>query len=305
MNQNFYEMLVQIAGEENVRVDEAMKKHTTFRVGGAADYLVTPSDGDSIAKIIDCCKNMNIDFYIIGNGSNLLVSDKGFRGVIIKIYDKMNSITWDDNEVIVQAGCLLSVLGRECARRSLTGFEFASGIPGTLGGAVAMNAGAYGGELSDCIISVKMLSSDGSIRWYDKSEMEFGYRKSKATKDGLIVLEARLMFEPGNKELIDAKMQELSEARRSKQPLEFPSAGSTFKRPEGYFAGKLIEDAGLKGFRHGGACVSPKHSGFVINDQNATATEIIELIEIIKDKVFDKFGVHLEMEVKKIGDFLT
>ncbi len=303
MNQNFYEMLVRIAGEQNVCVDEAMKKHTTFRVGGNADYLVTPTDADSVARLVECCKREKVDFYIIGNGSNLLVSDNGYRGVIIKIYNKMNSMVWNDNIVTAQAGCLLSVIGHECAARSLTGFEFASGIPGTLGGAVAMNAGAYGGEMADCVEAVRMLSDDGTVRWYDKSEMAFGYRQSKANMEGLIVLEVKISLNHGIKEEIDARMEELRAARITKQPLEYPSAGSTFKRPEGHYAGKLIEEAGLKGLRHGGACVSPKHSGFVINDRNATAAEILELIEIIKAKVYEKSGVKLEMEVKKIGDF--
>lgn len=303
MNQNIYEKLVQIVGNENVLVDESMKKHTTFRIGGTADYFVTPENVPEIAELIEVCKEEEIPYFVMGNGSNLLVSDTGYRGVIIQIYDKMNRIEWKDDGAIVMAGCLLSYFGKEAARRGLSGFEFGTGIPGTMGGAVAMNAGAYGGEIADCIVRARMMDKDGNIRWYDKEELELGYRMSAAIKHELIVLEAEIHLVKDEVDAIQNRLKELSEARRSKQPLEYPSAGSTFKRPEGYFAGKLIQDAGFKGFRCGGAMVSDKHSGFVININDATAEDVMDVINTVTDGVFEKFGVRLEMEVKRLGDF--
>lgn len=303
MNQVIFERLVHIVGKDNVLADELMKKHTTFKIGGAADFFVTPCDVISVGKIVQVCRELNVPYYVMGNGSNLLVSDDGYRGVVIQIYDKLNNIIWQDEKAVVMAGCLLSKFGNEAAARGLTGFEFGTGIPGTMGGAVAMNAGAYGGEIADCIVRARMMDEDGEVRWYDKEELELGYRRSLATKMGLIVLEAEIALKKGDKEAIKERLAELALARRSKQPLEYPSAGSTFKRPEGYFAGKLIEDAGLKGYRHGGAMVSDKHSGFVINVDNATSKEIIELIRTVQSAVYDQFGVKLEMEVKLLGDF--
>ncbi len=303
MNQIIYEKLVEIVGKDNVLVDESMKKHTTFRIGGVADFFVTPCSILSVGEVVAACKMLQVPYFIIGNGSNLLVSDTGYRGVIIQIYDKLNNITWNGCSVTVEAGALLSRVGNEAAKRSLTGFEFATGIPGTMGGAVAMNAGAYGGEIKDCIVGAKVLMPDGSVMWYDKEALELGYRTSAVSKNGLVVLEAELLLENGDEEAIREKLNELSQARRSKQPLEYPSAGSTFKRPEGYFAGKLIQDAGFKGFRNGGAMVSDKHSGFVINYDNATAKDVIELIKIVQKGVFEQFGVTIEMEVKMLGEF--
>lgn len=303
MNQEIFEKLVQIVGKENVLVNESMKKHTTFRIGGEADFFVTPCNTNEIGQIIGKCRNMQIPYYVIGNGSNLLVSDSGYRGVIVQIYDKLNRIEWKENGAVVMAGCLLSKFGNEAAKRGLSGFEFGTGIPGTMGGAVAMNAGAYGGEIADCIVRAKMMDTDGNIRWYEKEELELGYRMSAAIKYHLIVLEAEIHLEKGNVEEIRGRLEELSDARRSKQPLEYPSAGSTFKRPEGYFAGKLIQEAGFKGFRSGGAMVSEKHSGFVINVKDATAKDVMDVIQTVSDGVFTKFGVRLEMEVKRLGDF--
>lgn len=303
MNQNIYEKLVQIVGRDNVLVDESMKRHTTFRIGGVADFFVTPCSILSVGEVVAACKEMQVPYFVMGNGSNLLVSDEGYRGVIIQIYDKLNRITWEGNQVTVMAGALLSKVGNEAAARSLTGFEFATGIPGTVGGAVTMNAGAYGGEIKDCIIGATVLESNGNIRWYTKDELELGYRMSAVVKKNLVVLDAKLQLLEGNQEEIYAKLRELSEARRDKQPLEYPSAGSTFKRPEGYFAGKLIQDAGFKGYRHGGAMVSDKHSGFVINYENATAKDVIELIQTVQKGVLEQFGVTIEMEVKMLGEF--
>lgn len=303
MNQNIFDRLVQIAGKDNVLVNESMKKHTTFRIGGAADFFVTPCSVTQVGQLIRECRKMEIPYYVMGNGSNLLVSDNGYRGVIIQIYDKLNDIEWREDGAVVMAGCLLSRFGNEAAKRGLSGFEFATGIPGTMGGAVAMNAGAYGGEIADCIVRAQMMDLDGNIRWYEKDELELGYRMSAAVKHSLIVLEAQIQLTGGNPEEIKKRLEQLSDARKSKQPLEYPSAGSTFKRPEGYFAGKLIQEAGFKGFSHGGAMVSDKHSGFVINVKDATAEDVMAVIHAVSDGVYEKFGVRLEMEVKRLGDF--
>lgn len=303
MNQDIFDRLVQIAGKDNVLVNESMKKHTTFRIGGPADFFVTPCSALQTGRLICECRQMGIPYYVMGNGSNLLVSDNGYRGVIIQIYDRLNEIEWQEDGAVVMAGCLLSRFGNEAAKKGLTGFEFATGIPGTMGGAVAMNAGAYGGEIADCIVRARMMDVDGVIRWYEKDELELGYRMSAAIKHNLIVLEAEIKLAKGNTEEIKKKLVELSNARKSKQPLEYPSAGSTFKRPEGYFAGKLIQDAGFKGFSHGGAMVSDKHSGFVINVKDATAEDVMAVINAVSDGVYEKFGVRLEMEVKRLGDF--
>lgn len=303
MNQSIYKRLTEIVGNDNVLTGESMKKHTTFRIGGEADYFVTPCDILDIGRIIKVCRQENVPYFVMGNGSNLLVGDKGYRGVIIQVYDKLNSITWENDTATVMAGCLLGRFGREAARRGLSGFEFATGIPGTFGGAVAMNAGAYGGEIKDCLVAARMMDADGNVRWYDKEELLFGYRMSAAIKYNLIVLEAKIKLTESTTEAVNERINELTTARKTKQPLEYPSAGSTFKRPEGYFAGKLIQDAGFKGYKHNGAMVSDKHSGFVINENNATAKDVMELIDTVQKGVYDKFGIKLEMEVKCLGDF--
>lgn len=301
MNQALYDQLVAAVGKDSVLQDEPMKKHTTFRIGGVADYFVTPCNVKGIEQVIAICKANNVPFFVMGNGSNLLVSDDGYRGVIIQILDRMNEITWDGCKANVMAGCLLSKFGNEAAKRGLTGFEFATGIPGTMGGAVMMNAGAYGGEIKDCLVRVQMMDEDGNIAWFSREEMQLGYRTSLAAKTKSIILQAEILLEKGNEEAIKDRLAQLSLERRTKQPLEYPSAGSTFKRPEGYFAGKLIEDAGLKGFVHGGAMVSEKHSGFVINKDHATAKDVLELVDIVKKKVWEQFGVKLELEVRCLG----
>lgn len=302
MIQNILNELIQIVGKENVLVNEPMKKHTTFRIGGPADYFVMPSLPEQIAGVVKLCRKQEIPYFVMGNGSNLLVSDKGFHGVIIQIYDRFQQIRWNENRAVVQAGCLLSRFGKEAAEHSLTGFEFATGIPGTMGGAVAMNAGAYGGEMKDCLVSVTMMDTAGNIRRYLKDELELGYRTSAASRYNLVVLEAEVELTKGNAEEIQQKLITLKNARKEKQPLEYPSAGSTFKRPEGYFAGRLIQDAGFKGYKHGGAMISDKHSGFVINYNNATARDVLELIQTVQKGVLERFGVELEMEVKKLGE---
>jgi len=300
---NIYDKVVDIVGEENVHTDEPMSRHTTFRIGGNADYFVKPGNADEVAAVIAVCREYSIPYFILGNGSNLLVSDDGYRGMIINIMDNMDSVTIDGRIITAQAGAMLvrvSVMARDNA---LTGLEFASGIPGTIGGAVYMNAGAYGGEMKNVVKTVRAIDEYGRIYELDSEKMDFSYRHSIVEERKLIVLEVTLELEHGSREAIDNRMKELAEARRSKQPLEYPSAGSTFKRPEGYFAGKLIMDAGLRGYSVGGAQVAEKHCGFVINKGGATASDVVELIRDVQHDVDDKFGVTLEPEVKMLGEF--
>ena len=303
MNLDFYNQLINCIDKERVLVDEPMKQHTTFRVGGNADYFVMPQSPEEVKSIVALCKEADMPYYILGNGSNLLVGDKGYRGVIIQIYKEMNHIRIDGDKVIAQAGALLSRVGTATLEAELTGFEFAAGIPGTVGGAVFMNAGAYGGEMKDIIANATVLTQDGDIVTINKEDLELGYRTSVIAKKGYVVLEAEYQLQKGDKEAIRARMDELKVQRVTKQPLEYPSAGSTFKRPEGHFAGKLIQDAELRGYRVGGAQVSEKHCGFVINKDQATAADIQELMRQVSDKVMQEFGVKLEPEVKTLGEF--
>ena len=299
---NIYEELCKIVSEDQILKEEPMDKHTTFRAGGKADYLVMPSNEEQVRELVLLLKKENVPYYVMGNGSNLLVRDQGFKGVIIQIARKMNQIRVEGETIYAQAGALLSKIAAQALGEGLTGFEFASGIPGTLGGAVMMNAGAYGGEMKQVIVNACVLTSADEIAVIPADLMELGYRTSVFAKNQDIVLSAQLKLEYGNEVVIREYMDELKEQRVSKQPLEYPSAGSTFKRPEGYFAGKLIQDAGLRGFQVGGAQVSEKHCGFVINKDHATATDILSLMEQVSDKVEAKFGVRLEPEVKIIGE---
>jgi UDP-N-acetylmuramate dehydrogenase len=303
MNQELGKKLLSILKEEQVKKDEPMKSHTTFRVGGPADYFVTPQTAEEVAKVIETCTQEKVPYYIVGNGSNLLVSDKGYEGVIIQIYKQMNQVKVEGAQIHAQAGALLSMIAKRALDAELTGFEFAAGIPGTLGGACVMNAGAYGGEMKDVLKSVTVLTDKGEVKTLAKEELELGYRTSVIAKKGYIVLEAVLELQKGEKEKIQAVMDDLKERRVTKQPLEYPSAGSTFKRPEGYFAGKLIQDAGLRGFQVGGAQVSEKHCGFVINKDQATASDVMNLMNQVSDKVYEEFGVRLQPEVKRLGEF--
>lgn len=303
MNQKFYDELKKILPEECIRLDEPMERHTSFRVGGPADYFLTPGTGEEIGKVVSCCREQGVPYYIIGNGSNLLVADDGYRGAVIQIYKSMNRIAVNGSCMIAQAGALLSGIAASALENGLTGFEFAAGIPGTLGGACVMNAGAYGGEMKDVLKRVLVMSLEGKVFSIPAEELEMGYRTSIIAKKGYIVLEAEIGLSAGKVQEIKAKMDDLKERRVSKQPLEFPSAGSTFKRPEGYFAGKLIQDAGLKGFRVGGAQVSEKHCGFVINRDHATAADISELMRQVSEKVYADSKVILEPEVKRLGEF--
>lgn len=303
MNQSFYDKLTSVIAKERVYVDEPMSRHTTFRVGGPADFFVTPKAKEEVRDVIRICKEAGMPYYIIGNGSNLLVSDAGYRGVIVQICKEMNEVKVEGDLVKAQAGALLSGIAAKALGAELSGFEFASGIPGTIGGACVMNAGAYGGEMKDVLESVTALTGEGKIIELGRNELELGYRTSVIAKKGYIVLGAVLKLERGDGEKIKTYMDELKEKRVTKQPLEYPSAGSTFKRPEGYFAGKLIQDSGLKGFTVGGAQVSEKHSGFVINKGNATAADVMELIRQVTAKVKEDTGVTMEPEVKQIGEF--
>ncbi len=288
-------------GEENVLLDEPMGKHTTFRIGGNADIFVTPQGIEGVCRAVRLAEESGLPYYFIGNGSNLLVRDKGFRGIIIQIYKGLSYINAEDNIIRAGAGALLSSVAKKALDCSLTGMECLSGIPGTVGGAVCMNAGAYGGEIKDIFVSAKVLVN-GNVETIDNASSQFGYRTSSIMREGMTVLEAVFELEKGNYEDIKAKMAELAQQRNSKQPVELPSAGSTFKRPEGYFAGKLIDDSGLRGYSVGQAQVSPKHCGFVVNNGGATAGEVIELIDHVRKTVYDKFGVMLEPEVRIIGE---
>lgn len=294
---SIYEGLCRIVGEGNVLIDEDMKKHTTFKAGGTARYFVTPESIEMIKELILYLEG-KVPYYIIGNGSNLLVRDEGYNGVIIKIGQKFSEYTIEGNVIKCQAGAFVSKIANEACEHSLSGLEFAAGIPGMIGGAVAMNAGAYGGEFKDIIKNVTVIGKEGTVQVLSNEEMHFAYRHSIVWEKDYIVLGVTLRLEVGEKEQIREKMEGFLQARREKQPLEYPSAGSTFKRPEGYFAGKLIMDSGLRGYCVGDACVSEKHCGFVINKGNATAKDIIQLMEHIKRIVKDKYNVELEAEVK-------
>ena len=297
-----YDILKNIVSEQDILTKEYMKNHTSFKIGGSADFLVTPRTVDQIQNLIKTLKKENIPVFIMGNGSNLLVSDKGIRGVVIKLSKNFSSFSISGDEVTAQSGILLSTLSKSIVNESLSGFEFASGIPGTIGGAVTMNAGAYDSEMKNIVEEVVAMDMDGNIKTFTNQEMNFRYRKSRVTDETLVVLEANLKLDKGNIEDIKAKIDDFTVRRTTKQPLTAYSAGSTFKRPEGYFAGKLIEDAGLKGIIMRNAAVSSLHSGFVINTGDATCENILELIEFIKLTVFSKFGVMLEEEVRVVGE---
>lgn len=293
--------LIKWLGEENVKIDEPMKKHTSFKVGGPVDILVIPETYEQIRDTIALTKQNNVPCFVIGNGSNLLVRDGGVRGVIIKL-SKLNRVTVEGESIIAQGGVLLSKVSAIAAKNSLTGFEFASGIPGSVGGALTMNAGAYNGEISQVVENATVLDKQGNIIRLSKEDLELGYRMSAIIKYGYTVLEAVFKLQKGDSEKIISRIQDLGRRRREKQPLEYPSAGSTFKRPEGYFAAKLIEDSGLKGVHVGDAEVSEKHSGFIINKGNATAKDILNLIEIVQNTVKEKFNLDLHTEVMIIGE---
>ena len=285
-----------------IKKNEPLKNHTSFKIGGPADEFSEVNNEEEITELIKYAKEKGIPYTIMGNGSNLLVSDKGVRGLVIKLAKGFDSVEVLGDKIIAKAGILLSKLSNVALENELSGIEFASGIPGTLGGAIYMNAGAYGGEIKDVVEKVTYLS-DGEIKTATKDDLDFGYRHSRFSGTEDIVLSAEIQLKKADKAEIRAIMDDFKERRCSKQPLSMPSAGSTFKRPEGYFAGKLIEDAGLKGKTIGGAQVSEKHSGFVVNKGDATAQDVLDLIKFIQDTVYEKFGVKLETEVKMLGEF--
>lgn len=302
MNNEFLNELKKIVEPSLLKEMEPMKLHTTFRVGGPADVLVTP-DLACLKAVVALCRQYEEPFYIVGNGSNLLVGDKGVRGVVIVIAGQLGEICCDGEVITAGAGATLGQIAGRAAEAGLSGMEFAAGIPGTVGGAVVMNAGAYGGEMKDIVTSVLVLDKEGNEKELSLEELDLGYRHSCIIEKEYIVLKVVLKLTKGETSEIRAKMAELREQRVSKQPLEYPSAGSTFKRPEGYFAGKLIMDAGLRGYQVGGAQVAEKHCGFVINKENATAEDIVTLMQNVSDKVEEQFGVKLEPEVKLLGEF--
>lgn len=285
-----------------VRIKEPMKRHTSFRAGGPADWFAIPETGDELKAVIRACKKAGADWFVVGNGSNLLVSDEGFRGVIIST-ERFDRLEVSGNVLTAGAGILLSKAANMALKAGLSGMEFAAGIPGSVGGAVFMNAGAYGSEIKNILKQVTVLDENGDVRTLAAEELELGYRTSNIQKNKYLVLEAEFLLEEGNVLEIKGRMEELAAKRKEKQPLEYPSAGSTFKRPEGYFAGKLIEDAGLKGFSLGGAAVSEKHAGFVINKGDALAADIYRLCMEVRRTVAERFGVTLELEVRLLGQF--
>lgn len=303
MNSEIIKKFCDLLGEERVFTGEAMSRHTTFKIGGPADYFLMPDKDTDVGRIVKICKESAIPYFILGNGSNLLVGDGGYRGAVIQIYKNMSAVTVEGTEITVQAGALLSSVSAAAKNAALTGFEFAGGIPGTMGGAVVMNAGAYGGEMKDVLTEVTVMDEEGEIVTLPADKLELGYRTSIIKTAGYIVLEAKLQLKEGNPEVIRETMKDLTIRRTTKQPLEYPSAGSTFKRPEGYFAGKLIMDSGLAGYQVGGAQVSEKHCGFVINAGGATARDVRTLMDNVRDIVYKKYGVTLEPEVKFLGDF--
>lgn len=303
MKEEMRQKFIEILGNNRVLFDEPMSQHTTFRIGGPADVFVMPENYEQIREVLRLCKEEKLPFFVLGNGSNLLVSDSGYRGVIIQMDRNMEEIRLDGEEIHACAGALLSSVAVAARSASLTGFEFAGGIPGTIGGAAVMNAGAYGGELKDVLKEVTVMTREGEILTIPADKLEMGYRTSIIKTAGYLVLEAVISLKKGDEEKIRAVMKELSERRTEKQPLDYPSAGSTFKRPEGYFAGKLIMDSGLRGYRVGGAQVSEKHCGFVINAGGATAEDVRSLMDHVIRVVREKYGVTLEPEVKFLGDF--
>lgn len=302
MYTDFYNKLKTILSEETILLDEPMSKHTTFRIGGNADMFVSP-EVTQVSQMIALAKEFAVPVTIIGNGSNLLVGDKGIRGLVLSFGKAAEYVKVEGNRITAGAGALLSKIAAEALKNSLAGFEFAAGIPGTIGGALVMNAGAYGGEIKDVLVSAKVLTVDGTIVELLAEDLELSYRHSCIPEKGYIVLEATIELQSGDEDEIRETMADFRNRRIEKQPLEYPSAGSTFKRPEGYFAGKLIQDANLRGYTVGGAQVSEKHCGFVVNKGGATAADVCKLIMDVKEKVYEQFRINMEPEVKMIGEF--
>lgn len=293
--------LHELLDQGQVLIGESMARHTSFKIGGEAKILVIPETIEQIVKTIELCKAYNQPYFVMGNGSNILVDDDGIDALVIKISEAFGNVEVNGTEVIAEAGILLSKLSKMVMRESLQGFEFASGIPGTLGGAIFMNAGAYGGEMKDVVSWVDVLTTEGEVLRIDRSELCFDYRTSIVRERGWIVLKVAMQFERGNYEIIKEITNELTKKRVTKQPLDLPSAGSTFKRPPGHYAGQLIENAGLRGLRHGDAQVSEKHCGFIVNLGRATCKQVMDLISVVQKVVLDTYGVELEREVRIFG----
>ena len=302
MMEELKKRLLDLLGEEGFRTEESMAKHTTFRTGGPADLFLMPQNRTELKESIALLREYNVPYLVIGNGSNLLVGDGGIRGAVIQLYQRMQNISVEGTEMTLDCGALLSAAAAQAADASLEGLAFASGIPGTFGGAVVMNAGAYGGEVKDVLLSADVLTADLEVKTIPVEELDLSYRHSIVPEKGYIVLGDKLQLKKGNEQEIRERMAELAQQRREKQPLQYPSAGSTFKRPEGYFAGKLISDAGLKGKTIGGAQVSEKHAGFIVNIGGATTKDILDLIAFCQKTVQEQFGVTLETEVKIVGE---
>lgn len=303
MSTSMYDFIKSVISQDQILFQEPMSRHTTFRVGGEAACMLLIHSEEELCKLIPYFKLIGQEYFILGNGSNLLVGDKGYQGIVLKLDKGMQEIQVEDTRIRVKAGALLSQTANLARDHGLTGMEFAAGIPGSIGGAVVMNAGAYEGEMKQIVESVRAMNTDGEILTLDNDTMEFGYRTSVIRNRPFVVLEAVLTLQKGDVQAITARMEELAQLRRSKQPLEYASAGSTFKRPEGYFAGKLIMDAGMRGYRIGGAQVADKHCGFIVNTGKATAADIKEVIEEVQARVKQRFHVDLEPEVVFLGDF--
>lgn len=303
MSASMYDYIRTIVPEERLLFHEPMNRHTTFRVGGEAECMAVVETKDELSQLVSYLGRIEQEYFVLGNGSNLLVGDKGYRGIVVKLGSRLSAVRVERDHIAAGAGALLSQVASAARDAGLSGMEFAAGIPGSIGGGIVMNAGAYGGEMKQIVQMVRVMDKEGEILTLDNDTMEFGYRTSIIRNRPFIVLGVVLKLTPGNKDEISAKMEELMKQRKSKQPLEYPSAGSTFKRPEGYYAGKLIMDAGLRGYRIGGAQVSEKHCGFVINSGGASAADIREVIEEVQERVRDRFHVRLEPEVIFLGDF--
>ncbi|ORT99725.1 UDP-N-acetylenolpyruvoylglucosamine reductase [Anaerovibrio sp. JC8] len=302
INQEFVDGIKKILPEEQFFINEPMSKHTTFNIGGPADYLIFPGSMDQLQAVVKLMNQCDIPFTILGNGSNVLVLDKGIRGAVLKFHAPMSYKRCEGNKIIAGAGAYLKHISQYAAENGLSGMEFACGIPGSLGGAVFMNAGAYDGEMKNVVREVKTVTATGKVLTYGPDEFNFGYRHSVFQANGQAIAEITLELEPGDKQEIQAKMDDYTARRESKQPLEMPSAGSTFKRPEGYYAGTLIDSTGLKGLQVGGAQISTKHAGFVVNSGNATAQDVLDLIKEVQDRVYKEKGVKLYPEVRIIGE---
>jgi UDP-N-acetylmuramate dehydrogenase len=297
-----YSEILNYLPADRLLFNEDMKNHTTFKIGGPVDLMIMPRDEEDVRTVISLCREKDIPLFIFGMGSNLLVRDGGIRGIAMKLGDNLDEVEVQGEEIYAQAGVKLSTLARIAAFHSLSGLEFAEGIPGSLGGAVVMNAGAYDGEMQNIIISASSISLQGEFKTYAVQDMQFGYRQSIFQNNGFVVLSARLQLKNGEQELIEEKMQEFARRRAEKQPLDMPSAGSTFRRPPGFYVGPMLEEMGLKGYHFGGAMVSAKHAGFIVNRGNATAGDVLQLIAYIQEKARERFGVELHPEIRVVGE---